>query len=326
MNNDLDLTFLSRYDFCCLKIFGKYTLRAAITDFAIFLGGDVSLSNYVKNDLLNGLLNNRASERLTKTSAGEEYANFLGEDASLYDFIESELLRGLLKCRTGRWWTKIPMENEYVRIGNILGDFGIANPNWSRIGIRPVVEYSSISKDVRNVRILDEIKEVEFGEYPQYIVNKYESDKLESLYINNELLITGKNYTTNSVSCRDYKTPFKARVHPEYEYNGSKYIRVVGDLNCAGSIMSDGRIVEIDKPYWIKVEPVVWFVDYGMAVCKKIIAAGIRFDNKEIYDGYFYKTVIKWYMDTYLSKDLRPSIVPEVSLEEPKLELKKKNC
>ena len=34
------------------------------------------------------------------------------------------------------------------------------------------------------------------------------------------------------------------RAHTEYEYNGSKYIRFVGDSNCDGEVLSDGRTIQ----------------------------------------------------------------------------------
>ena len=66
-------------------------------------------------------------------------------------------------------------------------------------------------------------------------------------YSNNEMKTTGKSYTTDSVRYQDSDTPFQARTHTEYEYNGKKYIRFVGDSNCSGEVLSDGRMFSIDS-------------------------------------------------------------------------------
>ena len=270
MNNNLDLTFLTKEQVVNLEILKKYGKKAAMTDFAILLGGSV--------------LNNQI-------------------------------------CLW--WWTKTSNNSNYVCTHDRTTDgFYWQVINYRHGGIRPAIKYSSIKNLVKNEKVVNEIKEVEFGEYSQTIVGKDESDELEKLYNTNALFITGKNYTTDSYHYLEIGPSFSARTHTEYEYNGGKYIRFVGDENSKGKILSDGRKVEIEKPYWIKVEPVVWLVDEkeDIALCEKVIASGVQFDNKEIYFGEFAKTNIKWFMDTYLSKNLINSLNFDLSLDEATFE------
>ena len=222
------------------------------------------------------------------------------------------------------WWTKTSNNSNYACTCDIDRINGF---DWEAItrrngGIRPAIKYSSIKNMVQNEKKVNGIKEVEFGEYPQTIVSKDESDELDKLYSINALLITGKNYTTDSYHYLQIGPSFSARTHTEYEYNGSKYIRFVADLNCKEKFLSDGRKLEINKPYWVKVEPVIWLVDENddIALCEKVIASGLQFDNKDIYYGEFSKTNIKWFMDTYLSKDLIYDLNVDLSLTKPKVE------
>jgi hypothetical protein len=156
------------------------------------------------------------------------------------------------------------------------------------------------------VRGASGIKEIEYGEYPQTIVDENYSRELERAYINGSLRITGKNYTTDSVAYQDNDTSFRARIHTEYEYNGSRYIRFVGDLNCYGEILSDGRTIQSGNPYWVRVEPITWQVDEkaDIALSKKILFSGVQFKNSRDYKGDFDKTDIKQFMDKYFSKEI----------------------
>lgn len=299
MNNDLDLTFLTLGQIFeepelvenQLEIIKRYGTKAAITDFAILLGGKVSSDDYT-------------SEGNTK------------------------------KNRTGWWWTQYVDPIMYSNTINSMqsslcgrvygvdfkGEGVIPRRNARDIGIRPVVRYSSIANMARNEILVCGIKEVEFGEYPQTIISEDESEELETMYNSNVLLMTHKSYITDSVHNEDIKTKFMAKIHREYMYKENKCIRFVGNSNGNGNILSDGRKIEMNKPYWIKVEPVVWLVDEeaDIALCKKIIASGVQFDNKEIYDGDFSKTNIKWFMDYDLSKDIIPSLVSELPLDDSK--------
>ena len=211
------------------------------------------------------------------------------------------------KNRTGIWWTK-SYHDEYdtcIIKQNGTKDGGHAIDR--RNGARPALPYSQIKSICMNEVINAKgIKEVEYGEYPQTIVNKKYSYELEKAYNNGSLRTTGKSYTTDSVSFLDIDNSFFPRTHIEYEYDGNKYIRFVGDRNGRGSFLSDGREIEIGNIYWVHVEPIIWLVDEkaDIALSKKLIFSGVQFINQRWFRGDFAETHIKQFMDKYFSKEI----------------------
>ena len=221
--------------------------------------------------------------------------------------------------RTGWWWTK---SSDGDNVACIVLDFGHSYWHYvsnRRGGARPALPYSSISSISSNgVRGRNGILEVEYGEYPQTIVSEDFARTLERAYSNRTINQTGKSYTTDSVKYEDTDTPFQARTHIEYEYNGRKYIRFVGDSNCSGEILSDGRTIQNGDVYWVEVEPIKWMIDErtNIALSKKLIFSGVQFNRERNYKGDFRTTDIKEFMDRYLSKDIIPSFSKELTPEE----------
>ena len=210
------------------------------------------------------------------------------------------------KDRTGWWWTKTPYNND-ARVVDFYGNSYWSYVNERNGGARPALPYSSIQSISSNgVRGASGIKEIEYGEYPQTIVDENYSRELERAYNNGSLRTTGKNYTTDSVRYQDYDTNFRPRAHTEYEYNGSKYIRFVGDSNCDEEVLSDGRTIQSGNTYWVRVEPITWLVDEraNIALSKKLIFSGVQFKNRRDYKGDFDRTDIKQFMDNYFSKEI----------------------
>ena len=214
-----------------------------------------------------------------------------------------------LMDRTGWWWTKSSFDGD-ARDVSKDGD-RYFNCVYERDGgARPALPYSLIKSISSNgVRENSGIKEIEYGEYPQTIVDGNYSRELEKAYNKKRLRTTGKYYTTDSVFYRYTDKSFTPRTFIEYEYNGSKYIRFVGDINCAGQVLSDGRIIKEGQVYWVKIEPIVWLVDEkaNIALSKKIIFSGVQFKNRSDYKGDFGHTDIKKFMDYYFSNDIIPS-------------------
>ena len=224
-----------------------------------------------------------------------------------------------LKNRTGWWWTKT--SNGYYKV--FIAD-GYGHSNWyyvySRdVGARPAITYSSVQLISTNrKRNSSGILEIEYGEYPQTIVDEIYSFELEKEFNNVRLKTTGKSYTTDSIGLKDIDTSFRARTHTEYEYNGGKYIRFVGNSNCDGEVLSDGRRIKSGNAYWVRVEPITWLVDEkaNIALSKKIIFSGVQFNIFNFYNGDFDKTDIKEFMDKYFSKEIIPSGLKEIKNDE----------
>ena len=212
MNNFTFLTDEQIFGENQLNILKKYGTRCAITDFAILLGGSVSTA----------ICTNEGNTR---------------------------------KDRTSWWWSKTPCAN-LACIVNGMGNKTAHSVKIRRVGARPVLPYSSIKNEcitmlsgitmLKGRRVINQIK---YGEYPQMVVSEKFSETLETAFANmscldNGMKATGKKYTTDSTKCAKADISFKSRTHVEYEYNGRKYIRFVGDSNCDGEVLSDGRTVQ----------------------------------------------------------------------------------
>lgn len=254
-----------------LKILGN---KCAITDFAILLGGDV-FDNKV------------------------EYDN-------------------TLKGRTGFYYVKLNDSDYYYDPKCILvidesgNYYEIENCLSRNACIRPILSFSNIHDyGVINQQKTSGILEIEYGEYPQYVVDNDLNEKLEKLLWSGDLTITGKNYTTDSVHYYDGKQNMNPIKHIEYEFEGRKYIRLLGDENGKSSIISNGLRIEIGKPYWIEVSPIKWLVDdvSKLLVSKNLLLSGIRicsFDKvlKEIY--WYKKSDVAYFLNNYFINEIKP--------------------
>ena len=259
-----------------LKILEKYGIKAAVTDFAVVLGCNLS-------HLL---------------------ATFKDTDKEYY--------------RIGRWLTKSLGEfNDKNRVG-VVSAYGLMCDSELRlrnIGIRPILSYSFIQKNISNEKLNNYgIKEVEYGEYPQTIIDEKKSQELERLYNKLNLKATGKNYTTDSVEL-DNKMSFRPRTYTEYEYMGSKYIRVNVYWYC--DILANDRRISVGEVCWFKVEPITWLVDEesNIALSKKILVSGVQFSNSNYYDGVFENTFMYQYLNEIFAKDIIPSKNYDVEIE-----------
>ena len=214
------------------------------------------------------------------------------------------------KDRTGYYWTKTDDGDNDARVVNSYGARVNFNVCERPYGARPALPYSSIRSICSNeVRDSFGVLEVEYGEYPQTIVDESHSRELERAYNNGIIKVTGKTYTTDSVGLDDYNASFQPRQHQEFEYNGRKYIRFVGDKNGEGKILSDGREIKVGEVYWVAVEPIKWLVDEktDIALSKRIIFSGVQFQKTRNYKGDFDKTDAKQFMDKCFSKDIMVS-------------------
>lgn len=81
MNNDLDLTFLTKEQVENLEILKKYGTKAAITDFAILLGSCVTSDYYTSE---RKALKNRSGWWWTKASDGDNTAGVVYEDGNSF--------------------------------------------------------------------------------------------------------------------------------------------------------------------------------------------------------------------------------------------------
>lgn len=256
---------------------------------------------------------------LTKEQCvGEDRLDIFRKEESKCEMTDfAQLLGG---CYNERLWTKSFSDLNYLVVVESKGKYLIESlPKGRDRGARPVLPYSLIQPICSKVS--DEIKEnliVEYGEYPQTVVNKEIAKTLEELFWNKTIVETGKKYVTDSVFINDLNRPFQAREFVEYEYNGKKYIRFACDKNGVGKILSNARYTHILDVYWIEVEPIKWIIDEknNIALSEKCLFSGIQFDDKFAYEGVFENTNIYKFMNTYFIKDIIPSnLTKKSSLE-----------
>ena len=225
-----------------------------------------------------------------------------------------------LKGRTGWWYLSSSDGNGDVRD---VGRDGAHNltPAGRRSGaVRPALPYSNISDISPNgVRGREGFLEVEYGEYPQYVVDTSLARTLESNFSAGRIKKTGKTYTTDSRKWNENSSPFRAKEHDEYEYNGKRYIRTKY-INAYSYKLSNGQTYNEGDTVWLEVSPLKWIVDERarLLVSKTCIASGLRFCNDGQYRDNFKSTEMYQYLNTYFARDMVPSVVKEMTPEEKK--------
>ncbi len=155
------------------------------------------------------------------------------------------LLTGGVKDKFGLtpYWTRTTGWNSQACITSTeytLDLHYFASKTAKSPGIRPVLEFDKVPNK----------KTILFGEYPQ--TAEYNPRIIEQLnkFKNNN----SKNHLTGKTYCFDNEN-----LTEEYEFEGNKYV----PIKCKSSdqILSDGRKTQLNKVYWVKVEPVHWYVD-----------------------------------------------------------------
>ena len=252
-----------------LDILEKRGTKAAITDFSILLGADVSDHHHIDN---NNSLEGRTGYYWTKSDDGNNGASVV--DAS--------------------------GNSEYY---NVISRYIGARPAL------PFSSISSIpTNGERGKRARDGILEVEYGYYPQKAVAKDMQEKLERAYKSETILETGNSFTTDSRKPYAHDENFSAKKHIEYEYNGKRYVRVEANSYffqlSNGKIYKDGDNVwvEVQPVKWLVDERA------KVMITDKLIFSGVQFKRESNYHTEdFDKTDIKKFMDYYFSKELEQS-------------------
>ena len=132
-------------------------------------------------------------------------------------------------------------------------------------------------------------------------------NRLEQAYRSGSITKTRNTYTTDSVRYDQYNTPFRAKTHEEYEYNGKRYVRVEANSGSDQFTLSNGERYRDGNNVWVEVLPVKWLVDERarMMITEKLIFSRVQFNEQRNYHTRdFDRTNIKSFMDRYLSKDL----------------------
>ena len=254
-------------------------------------------------------------------AAISDFAILLGEMVWNNEHIEGD---SSLEGRTGFYWTKSGDGGGDAHTVHAYGFRGLCYDVLRRDGgVRLALPFSSIENIPTNGegarRAKDGILEVEYGYYPQKAVSKYMQSSLEQEYTRGTLPKTRNTYTTDSAKYNEYSTPFKAKTHEEYEYNGKRYVRVEANLwHGDGFTLSNGEEYSDGDNVWVEVMPVKWLVDEKaeMMITEKLIFAGVQFSEERNYHtSDFENTRIKRFIDEHLARDLVQSM--ELGKETP---------
>ena len=247
-----------------------------------------------------------------------DFAILLGAYVSSKSHVDGD---SSLKGRTGWWYLSSSAGDGNVRVVGPSGDAILSpvlgpEPAGKRSGgIRPALPYSNIS-DISpyGVRGRSGFLEVEYGEYPQYVVDTSLGRTLDSEFSAGRLRKTGKTYTTDSRHWNARSEKFNPVEHEEFEYNGKRYVRVKSNDTGEKFILTNGTTAYPGYYYWLEVSPITWIVDENsrMLVSKTLLASGIRFCNDGKYEGDFKSTEMYMFLNEYFAKDIVPGVVHEM--------------
>ena len=255
-------------------------------------------------------------ERLGGKCAISDFAILLGAYVSdEYHVSDDSSLRG----RTGWWY--LSSSDGYGDVRTVIkkGARGSTYAGKRSGAVRPALPYSNISDISPNgVRGRSGFLEVEYGEYPQYVVDTSLGRTLDSEFSAGRLRKTGKTYTTDSRHWNARSEKFNPVEHEEFEYNGKRYVRVKSNDTGENFKLTNGATAHPGDYFWLEVSPITWLVDENsrMLVSKTLLASGIRFCNDGQYRDDFKATEMYMFLNKYFAKDIVPSVVHEMTPEE----------
>lgn len=185
------------------------------------------------------------------------------------------------------YWIDIKNENNLPMVINSFGKTELAFINQKNIGIRLVAKYSDFINEVLDEYVInDNISEVLLGSYPNEVCSCDMSNLLEKLYRLNNLALTPKKYLINeNLIQRSGFTPKNLDV---YEYLGNYYVRIISNNLHPNLRLSNGMPSNNGNFYWIKVKPLVWYLDKenDIMLTKDVIVSGISYRiNQKFYDN-----------------------------------------
>ena len=243
----------------------------------------------------------RLIEETGTKCAVSDYAVLSGADISGSEHLDDDPSE---KGRTGRWALSSAAGGGDVCVVNAAGERRVSYAN-AREGMRPVLECLDLSElDAESREDICGLREVLYGEYPQYVTDRETARQLESEYAAGSLRKTGKWYEAE---------------HEEYAFREHKYIRAVWGSGKMQQL-SDGRVYKKDDVLWLQVEPVRWLYDPGalLLISRIVVTCGPGFTSSNYYDGAFEDTAAYHFLNTAFAEGLVPSVLRELTAEERK--------
>ena len=239
------------------------------------------------------------------------YANLRGADSyklsgKYFARKGKEVKSDLLDKKCAPYWTATKVERSLGKSYAISGLDAVSAQAWKEdIGVRVCVPFAEISNLVSDIKTINtdngEIKEFLYGEMPQKVINREDSEELWKKYESGELKPTGKTYTSWGYGIElyydgaDYK--FEKDEFPEYEMNGHKYVKAKVSTYDNGS----------PRERWVEVQPIEWYLDEqsGLAVSKKVLLGGMPLSRTGMHIGRFDNTIVGHFLNEEFKYDIQ---------------------
>ncbi len=269
-----------------LEIFDKIGTKAAITDYAIALGGLVASNFFTKGG--ENQLECRTGYYWTKTCDGDN-------DARVVNYYGNRS-RSVVNRRGGGIRVALPYsEIASIASNEVRGPDGVVQ-----------LEAGYLPKKITSKQLQKELERI------------YDRKK-RFFQKDTTLKNISKNYTVDSRNYDEYSEKFDPEQLEEVELtNGKKYTRVIikPRFNEKMVTFSDGEIYQVGDAVWIEKCPVTWYRDLKTDTVfnKDIIVSGIPFNHERNYTGNFSKTDMYKYLNTHLLKDME-LISPQISYD-----------
>ena len=202
------------------------------------------------------------------------------------------------------YWTDIKNENNLPMIINSFGEMEVAFANQRNIGIRLVAKYSDFINEIIDEYVINgNISEVTLGSYPTNVCDYDTSNLLEKLYRINNLSLTPNTYLINENIIQ--KSGFIPKNLDVYEYLENYYVRIISNNLHPNLRLSNGMFSNNGEFYWIKVPPLVWYLDKenDIMLTKDVIVSGIPYRiNQKFYDNE--ESFLSLFVNERLMKDI----------------------
>lgn len=261
-----------------LKIFDQIGVKAAITDYAIALGGYVSNNDFIENRTGSYWLQD----------ANWDYKEIINNYALMIES-DGRICRNLINSRD----TGIRVALPYSEIAHKA-----RNEVKTKSGII-TLECGSLPRSAACYFMQQPLEDAYFRR------RNIDGENLQSL----EIERLGIVFTGDIRNCDEYDKPFISEEYPSIFTKGDIYTRVPikkrHDITKTMEL-SNRETYQVGDFVWMKKEPVVWYHDEesGIVFTKDIITSGIQFKNIENYDGNFSKTDIYSFMNHFLIHDM----------------------
>ena len=235
-----------------------------------------------------------------------DFAILLGAKVSNNYYVSDD---NFLNCRTAPWYLLPVSYSVYVPSVETEGSYSWLFPCVRYGGVRPVLLFTDTLPVFENDRINDQgILEIEYGEYPQYVVDTSLGRTLDSEFSKGRLRKTGKTYTTDSRRWNAHSEKFNPVEHEEFEYNGKRYVRVKSNCCVGGYKLSNGATAYPGDYFWLEVSPIKWLVEESskILISKKLLVSGVRFCDDWQYYGDFENTEMYKFLNEHFAREILP--------------------